>query len=239
MTNGIKESSLPKPDLPTAQPRGSNGTPSAANLTTSHVLSSWKEIAAYLGKSVRTVQRMEVELGLPVRRPAGHPRSAVMAIPAELDNWLKSFSPQRGSQFIAQPALQAVESVPRRILVVEDQEVILYAVSRQLRALGYDVVSARSGKEALDIAASLVDVVLLDLNLPEIHGLEVLRRLRTSLTTGHIPIICTSATYSPEGAAPVALQLGASRFLAHPINPETLDSTIRELLNAASMAERA
>lgn len=52
-----------------------------------HLLSSWKEIGQYLGKGVRTVQRWEQEFGLPVRRPAGHSRHAVLAVPAELDAW--------------------------------------------------------------------------------------------------------------------------------------------------------
>ena len=53
------------------------------------LLTSWKEIATHLGKSVRTVQRWERELGLPVRRPAQHLSGIVLADPTELDSWLK------------------------------------------------------------------------------------------------------------------------------------------------------
>src|SRR5689334_7283409 len=56
----------------------------------SDLLNSWKEIAAYLNRGVRTVQRWEVELGLPVRRPRGRSRSAVIAFRADLDQWLNS-----------------------------------------------------------------------------------------------------------------------------------------------------
>jgi len=52
------------------------------------ILSGWKEIATYLGKGVRTVQRQERGLGLPVRRPAGRIRAAVVATKAELDGWI-------------------------------------------------------------------------------------------------------------------------------------------------------
>jgi predicted DNA-binding transcriptional regulator AlpA len=52
------------------------------------VLNSWKEVAAYLGRGVRTVQRWEQELGLPVRRPRGKSRSAVIAFRSEIDKWL-------------------------------------------------------------------------------------------------------------------------------------------------------
>jgi len=60
------------------------------NGDSSELLNSWKEIAAYLNRGVRTVQRWEIELGLPVRRPRGKNRSAVMAIRSELDAWLKA-----------------------------------------------------------------------------------------------------------------------------------------------------
>lgn len=53
------------------------------------VLNSWKEIAAYMGRGVRTVQRWEQELGLPVRRPRGRERSAVIALKPDLDRWLQ------------------------------------------------------------------------------------------------------------------------------------------------------
>jgi phage terminase Nu1 subunit (DNA packaging protein) len=52
------------------------------------VLNSWKEIAEYMGRGVRTVQRWERELGLPVRRPRGKERSAVLALKSDLDHWL-------------------------------------------------------------------------------------------------------------------------------------------------------
>ena len=58
--------------------------------TTVVVLNSWKEISSYLGRSVRTVQRWEADLGLPVRRPRAHSRSAVIAMSDELDVWLRS-----------------------------------------------------------------------------------------------------------------------------------------------------
>ncbi|HXJ89066.1 MAG TPA: hypothetical protein VMS18_19770 [Candidatus Binatia bacterium] len=53
-------------------------------------LSGWKEIANYLGKGVRTVQRYELQLGLPVRRPAGKPWGSVVATKAELDAWVNA-----------------------------------------------------------------------------------------------------------------------------------------------------
>jgi hypothetical protein len=56
----------------------------------SQYLSGWKEVSAYLGKGVRTVQRYERELGLPVRRPAGKSSGSVIALKAELDGWVQA-----------------------------------------------------------------------------------------------------------------------------------------------------
>jgi hypothetical protein len=68
--------------------------------TAAHILSGWKDIANYLGKGVRTVQRYEGDLQLPVRRPAGRARGAVVATKAELDAWVAA-SPVREQPRIA------------------------------------------------------------------------------------------------------------------------------------------
>lgn len=54
------------------------------------ILNSWKEISQYVGRGVRTVQRWERDFGLPVRRPAGHVKSCVIALRAEIDRWMAS-----------------------------------------------------------------------------------------------------------------------------------------------------
>jgi len=58
------------------------------NIARLEIISGWKDIANYLGKGVRTVQRYEHELGLPIRRPAGKPVGSVIATKAELDGWV-------------------------------------------------------------------------------------------------------------------------------------------------------
>ncbi len=54
-------------------------------------LTSWKEIAAYLNKSVRTMQRWEREFGLPIHRPSGHVHGIVIALGTELDDWFRTY----------------------------------------------------------------------------------------------------------------------------------------------------
>ena len=68
-------------------------------MTERRILNSWKEIANYLGRGVRTVQRWEAQLGLPVHRPAGKDHSAVLAFSSELDQWLDSRPVRFGMNF--------------------------------------------------------------------------------------------------------------------------------------------
>jgi hypothetical protein len=80
-------------------------------------LAGWKEIANYLGHGVRTVQRYEREMGLPVRRPAGKSRAAVVATKAELDAWVAA-SPIRDAFKISRPTMDGSDfaaSFVRRI----------------------------------------------------------------------------------------------------------------------------
>jgi hypothetical protein len=72
----------------------------------SKVVTGWKNIAAYLDKGVRTVQRYERELGLPIRRPAGKPRAAVIATKAELDAWVAA-SPYRTVFALQKPSQES------------------------------------------------------------------------------------------------------------------------------------
>lgn len=94
------------------------------------ILNSWKEIALYLGRGVRTVQRWELELGLPVRRPRGKPRSAVVALKAELDSWLTGSQKETLSKeiitkpSIALPQAQSLRSSETELLVSRTKQVL-------------------------------------------------------------------------------------------------------------------
>ena len=78
-----------------------------------NILNSWKEIANYLGRGVRTVQRWERDLGLPVHRPKGKDRSAVLAFPEELNAWLQQ-TPVRSATMFADPQPVRREAAPAR-----------------------------------------------------------------------------------------------------------------------------
>ncbi len=95
----------------------------------SSVLGSWKEIAAYLGKGVRTVQRWESELGLPVRRPIAHNKRIVIAMPAELDVWLNQQLHQRRE---AAPYASELERMRRLLAVMRTETESLVSTAERL-----------------------------------------------------------------------------------------------------------
>jgi hypothetical protein len=67
---------------------------------------AWKGLAKYMGKGIRTVQRWEIQFGLPVRRSADRPKSQVMAVPAELDEWVKAFPLSEGLSPLYSPEIE-------------------------------------------------------------------------------------------------------------------------------------
>ena len=75
--------------LSKSEPKLRNASSENESLQPSKILNSWKEIASYTGRGVRTVQRYEVQFGFPIRRPAGTSRSAVMAFADEVEAWLR------------------------------------------------------------------------------------------------------------------------------------------------------
>jgi two-component system KDP operon response regulator KdpE len=111
-----------------------------------------------------------------------------------------------------------------RVLVVDDEPQIVRALTISLAARSYDVISASTGKQALSTAASEApDIVLLDLGLPDIDGIDVIRGLRTWSTA---PIIIL--TGRNHGAAKVdALDAGADDYITKPFNLDELLARMR------------
>jgi phage terminase Nu1 subunit (DNA packaging protein) len=101
----------------------------------SDILNSWKEIAAYMGRGVRTVQRWERELGLPVRRPRGRERSAVIALKADLDRWVEQ-APQGSLEDPTDRAHCRVDHLQLRqnTELLKLQAAALYEKSQKLQA---------------------------------------------------------------------------------------------------------
>lgn len=125
------------------------------------------------------------------------------------------------------------------ILNVDDHEPARYARGRMLERAGYQVLSASSGENALAIAhASPIDVVILDINLPDISGFEVSRRLRAETTTSSIPILQITASSLTVESHVRALEMGADTYLVEPVDPGVLVATVKALLRMRAAEER-
>ncbi|GAA3224966.1 response regulator transcription factor [Pseudonocardia petroleophila] len=121
-----------------------------------------------------------------------------------------------------------------RVLVVDDDERVRTVVSWQLEADGYVVVEAPDGAAALArIADDLPDLVVLDLSMPGVGGLDVLRRVRDG--DGSLPVIVLSGR-SGETDRIVGLDLGADDYLVKPFSPGELAARVRSVLRRSGRA---
>src|SRR5439155_17240837 len=117
-----------------------------------------------------------------------------------------------------------------RILVVEDDPDIAELVDRYLSKAGFATDRVSSGRDALDaIAAKTPDLLVLDLMLPHLDGLEICRRVRANEQTANIPIIMLTAR-AGESERITGLELGADDYLAKPFSPNELVARVRALL---------
>lgn len=121
---------------------------------------------------------------------------------------------------------------PGRLLNVNDDEATRYMVSRILRRAGYQVEEADTGIHALEQARKLPDLIVLDVRLPDISGLDVCRTLKSDPLTARIPILQTSATFISAERKAEGLESGADGYLVQPIEPPELIATVRALLRA-------
>jgi two-component system phosphate regulon response regulator PhoB len=121
-----------------------------------------------------------------------------------------------------------------KILVVDDEPDALELIEVNLKAAGYEVVSAANGQQALAKAlAVLPALVLLDVMLPEVDGLEVCKSLRHDPKTSFIPIIMLTAR-AAEIDRVVGLELGADDYITKPFSPRELVLRVKNLLKRAA-----
>jgi len=118
----------------------------------------------------------------------------------------------------------------KRIVVVEDNETNMYLINFILEKNDYEVIKAPSGEEAIELVAKeKPDLVIMDIDLPGIDGLETTRRIRQSEADGNIPIVALTS-YAMTGDREKALDAGCTGYIEKPINPETFMSQIEEYL---------
>jgi DNA-binding response OmpR family regulator len=125
---------------------------------------------------------------------------------------------------------------PTRILLADDEQSILTLLSYPLRQDGYDVVRASSGAEALErFAESEFDLVVLDVMMPSVDGLEVCRRMRASSS---VPIIMLTAK-TEEIDKVLGLELGADDYITKPFSIREFRSRVKAALRRSSMRPTA
>jgi two-component system alkaline phosphatase synthesis response regulator PhoP len=126
----------------------------------------------------------------------------------------------------------------KKILVVDDEVDIVELIRYNLEKEGYDVLSASDGEKALEIVRkSAPDLVILDLMLPVIAGLEVCRFIRKDLSTEHLPIIMLTAKTEDLDKI-IGLELGADDYITKPFNVRELISRIRAVLRRAEKTQQ-
>ena len=130
----------------------------------------------------------------------------------------------------AKPSPKLLVKTEGTILVVDDNDALRYSLVRSLREAGYRVIEAKTGTEALELAGASPDLITLDINLPDIDGFQVCRKLKSAKETSHIPVLHVSSTFTDPEARVFGLQEGADGYLAEPIDRAELIATVAALL---------
>ncbi len=125
------------------------------------------------------------------------------------------------------------------ILHVDDDEANRYVVRSILEKSGFSVIDAENGKEGLEKALLMPDLIVLDIRLPDIDGFEVCRRIKAHDQLKVIPVLQTSALFIKSEDKVEGLDSGADGYLAQPMEATVLVATVRSLLRIRSAEKRA
>ncbi|MCC6241056.1 MAG: response regulator [Phycisphaerales bacterium] len=122
----------------------------------------------------------------------------------------------------------------KKILIADDESHILHVISLKLRNAGYEVICARDGQEAFELATSqLPDLLITDYHMPCLSGLELCHRLKHEPTTSHIPaVMLTARGYHLEPQD--MQQSGILLMISKPFSPRELLTTVNEMLQKAA-----
>ncbi|MGE5352757.1 MAG: response regulator transcription factor [Syntrophothermus sp.] len=113
-----------------------------------------------------------------------------------------------------------------KILLVDDEQDIVEFLRYNIEKEGFSVISAHTGREALEKMSEKPDIIVLDVMMPEMDGYEACRRIREDKHSCHIPLIFLTAK-SAEADEVLGLEMGADDFVAKPISPKKLLARIR------------
>lgn len=124
-----------------------------------------------------------------------------------------------------------------KVLYVEDNDDNIYLLSRRLKRSGYDVVIAKDGQSAIDMAVrEKPDIILMDLNIPVIDGWEATRRLKASAETKSLPIIALTS-HAMAGDREAALNAGCDDYDTKPIDFSRLQDKMTAVMSGQAPDE--
>jgi len=131
-------------------------------------------------------------------------------------------------------ARRTSQQMKPKILIVDDEPDVVQLIEYNLKSAGYDVMTATDGQDALQQArGSSPDLIILDLMLPEVDGLDVCKILRRDAGTAGIPIVMLTAKAS-ETDRVLGLELGADDYVTKPFSPRELVLRVKRLLRSES-----
>ena len=132
-----------------------------------------------------------------------------------------------------------METMPKRLLVVDDEPKLLLAVAAVLRAEGFDVTAARNGREALmQIAKSVPDLVVSDILMPQMDGFALARHLRSADHTKLVPIVFLTAKGDTRDRVE-GFRTGIDAYVSKPFEPDELVAVIRNILDRVERTQAA
>ncbi|HEY1936979.1 MAG TPA: hypothetical protein VGJ33_03495 [Candidatus Angelobacter sp.] len=198
------------------------------------LLNGWKEISHYLMRGVRTVQRWEIELGLPVHRPHGKSRSAVLAFGTELDEWLVR-TPTAVSTVSDDGEADETPCSPIQVLVIEDSVNDLNTCVAVLQKLGVaqvDALCTVSGallrlEQIVNGKLPKPDVIVLDLNFAVESGFEILRYWKARPALKDIQIIVW--TVMPKVTQELSALFGIQKVVPKWAGARELEAALTDL----------
>ena len=119
----------------------------------------------------------------------------------------------------------------KRILIVEDNELNMKLLNDVLEAYGYGIVKTGSGAAVLGLARRhQPDLVLMDIQLPDVSGLDAVRQLKDDPQTREIPVVICSTTFRDPSHVKKAMSIGAADYIRKPIHPKELFSRVDRIM---------
>lgn len=117
-----------------------------------------------------------------------------------------------------------------KILIVDDCQTTRKLLTLYLKVKGFEVVSAENGLDAIEkLASHEVNLILSDLNMPFMDGIELIKTLKADPNTSHIPVLMVTTEADPEEKQK-AMEAGASEYLVKPVTAEMVTQSIKNIL---------